>query len=185
MGLEVNEMTHMPHPVLNDQIIAYQYTTVWMTFIFYQNHKTRVTSDCHKSRVQSNHKKYVKTLKWPAVLLPKGIRVYFLSELGSFAAIWVCKSFSAWAEVEVGMSARVRDDNLCGRTLENDPRRSQATGAPLCWTGHTKICRPLIHTQTDDGDEKHSSTYHALSFVDSSGWNDLKANLTQHIPTNV
>lgn len=28
MGLEVNEMTHMPHPMLNDQIIAYQYTTV-------------------------------------------------------------------------------------------------------------------------------------------------------------
>lgn len=67
-------------------------------------------------------------------------------------ALWECKSFSGGAEVEVGMSERVTDDNLCGTTPENDPRRSQAAGVPL-WL-HTKVA--LIHTQTDDGDKKCS-----------------------------
>lgn len=63
--------------------------------------------------------------------------------MGWFVGIWVCKSFSAGAEVEAGMSVRVRDDNLCGRTLGNNPWRSQSPGTPLCLTRHTRLSEIL------------------------------------------
>lgn len=58
------------------------------------------------------------------------------------------------------MSVRATDDKLCGRTPENDPRRSQATG-------ESPLESALMHAQTNDGDKKCSSTYPAPSFVES------------------
>ena len=89
-------------------------------------------------------------------------------------ALWECKSLKAGAEVGVGSSVRARDDNLCGRTPENDPWRSRVTGVLLCRPGPMRCLHqsPLKTKKCFSTDTALTVVDHSRSVTDQNRWID-------------
>lgn len=87
----------------------------------YQNHMGQAMSECNQFKVTRKKNTYKYNM---CETLEKG-------ELRWLVGIWVCKPFSAGVEVEVGMPARVRDDNLWREDSGMWPLEE-----PVLWSPH-------------------------------------------------
>lgn len=121
-------------------IMAYHHTAAWVTNFFPRTTRPELyqTATKFKATLKKERKEQeiCETLKMSWCSL-RGSQSF---KFGLFVVVGVCKSFSAGAEVEVGMSAGVRDEKLGERlrvgVVVGHCRRKLITETP----GHMKVC---------------------------------------------